>query len=334
MKLIFTNVFLFLVFAFTNAQVELNSIEGGRISCGDKNGNVLYSCPVSEVFGDRRIPSLSEIRLNAGLTGTLSAACQQQIEDARERYGKSDGSGADERRILNQFCSHKEGWVEYNPGACEAGGPPPICPVDHWYKDPNSMNKWNQLQQAKYNERLQEAVGIAQSCAANEKANAAATTATPDPGAKTFHGGVNDSNPTDSSKLKGNKSASGAGGNGTSGPTCGSISNAGGNFQLFQDQYVSYQCNLSLNNCVQCTGYGVNSYTATLTVNNNSSQTIFVTQMGANFSDVGCSVSSLDCPAGMVNGFTSASFDYRGRVSPPDFLFQLCADHYYHHITR
>ena len=34
--------------------------------------------------------------------------------------------------IANNYCSHQEGWVEKVPGTCDAGGPPPICPVDHW----------------------------------------------------------------------------------------------------------------------------------------------------------------------------------------------------------
>lgn len=34
----------------------------------------------------------------------------------------------------NRLKTAKEGWEEYNPGTCGAGGPPPICVVNHWFK--------------------------------------------------------------------------------------------------------------------------------------------------------------------------------------------------------
>jgi DNA repair exonuclease SbcCD ATPase subunit len=34
----------------------------------------------------------------------------------------------------NRKKSAQSGWKEYNPGTCSAGGPPPICEVDHWYR--------------------------------------------------------------------------------------------------------------------------------------------------------------------------------------------------------
>jgi hypothetical protein len=38
-------------------------------------------------------------------------------------------------QLANQHCSYNQGWVEYTPGQCNAGGPPPICPVNHWYQN-------------------------------------------------------------------------------------------------------------------------------------------------------------------------------------------------------
>lgn len=35
---------------------------------------------------------------------------------------------------INRRKSAQSGWKEHNPGACGAGGPPPICPVNHWYR--------------------------------------------------------------------------------------------------------------------------------------------------------------------------------------------------------
>ncbi|HMR19213.1 MAG TPA: hypothetical protein PKA53_07925 [Sphingobacterium sp.] len=34
----------------------------------------------------------------------------------------------------NRLKSARSGWKEYNPGSCSAGGPPPICVVEHWYR--------------------------------------------------------------------------------------------------------------------------------------------------------------------------------------------------------
>jgi len=36
------------------------------------------------------------------------------------------------------------GWVENVPGTCRAGGPPPICPANHWHRDANSIQEWRQ----------------------------------------------------------------------------------------------------------------------------------------------------------------------------------------------
>jgi hypothetical protein len=52
-------------------------------------------------------------------------------------------------RLANQACSYKLGWVEREPGECEAGGPPPICPVDHWVQRPAQA-------EAEWKKRLEE----------------------------------------------------------------------------------------------------------------------------------------------------------------------------------
>ena len=35
---------------------------------------------------------------------------------------------------INRRKSAQRGWKEYSPGTCSAGGPPPICPAEHWYR--------------------------------------------------------------------------------------------------------------------------------------------------------------------------------------------------------
>jgi len=47
----------------------------------------------------------------------------------------------------NRKKSAQSGWKEYSPGTCGAGGPPPICPVNHWYSVSVSeaMREYNAL---------------------------------------------------------------------------------------------------------------------------------------------------------------------------------------------
>lgn len=48
---------------------------------------------------------------------------------------------------INRLKSAQSGWKEYNPGSCGAGGPPPICPVNHWHKVSvsDAMREYNEL---------------------------------------------------------------------------------------------------------------------------------------------------------------------------------------------
>jgi hypothetical protein len=65
--------------------------------------------------------------------------------------------------LANRACSAMNGWVEYTPGTCQAGGPPPICKANHWYQDPlTSVARWRQDNAKKYRER--EDVLIASTC--------------------------------------------------------------------------------------------------------------------------------------------------------------------------
>jgi hypothetical protein len=53
----------------------------------------------------------------------------------------------------NRRNSAQSGWREHNPGTCGAGGPPPICPVDHWYRVSTSeaMQEYNRMLQEELN---------------------------------------------------------------------------------------------------------------------------------------------------------------------------------------
>ena len=66
-------------------------------------------------------------------------SCTDEINRKRSAWRADDEKDID--RIVNEYCSHKSGWTEFNPGACNAGGPPPICTANHWYKDPVMADK-------------------------------------------------------------------------------------------------------------------------------------------------------------------------------------------------
>jgi hypothetical protein len=101
-----------------------------------------------------RIPSLSSISVSPG--------CGDKVKQRLEQF--KDGDLANSRLLQNQLKSHQEGWVEYSPGTCEAGGPPPLCPVNHWYRDPNSMSKWNEEQARVKADRENQVRELANSC--------------------------------------------------------------------------------------------------------------------------------------------------------------------------
>lgn len=74
----------------------------------------------------------------------VSPACKEQARRAIQNWINEDM--ADWEKLSNQACSYALGWVEKVPGTCGAGGPPPLCPVDHWEQRPAEAEaKWNQL---------------------------------------------------------------------------------------------------------------------------------------------------------------------------------------------
>jgi len=50
---------------------------------------------------------------------------------------------------INRRNSAQSGWKEHSPGTCTAGGPPPICPRDHWYRVSvqEAMQEYNRMLQ-------------------------------------------------------------------------------------------------------------------------------------------------------------------------------------------
>jgi hypothetical protein len=68
-----------------------------------------------------------------GVPGTkLRPDCLRTHDTLVERYRREDAKQWE--KLRNQARSYAAGWREKEPGRCTAGGPPPICPRDHWYK--------------------------------------------------------------------------------------------------------------------------------------------------------------------------------------------------------
>src|SRR5687768_4064975 len=63
----------------------------------------------------------------------ISKECARKIKDQRQQW--LDDDQREWPRLRNIACSYQHGWIEINEGECQAGGPPPCCPVEHWYKD-------------------------------------------------------------------------------------------------------------------------------------------------------------------------------------------------------
>ena len=136
--------------ALTAGAVPAQSLDHLSKACqGDINrdGRVVANNPI--VLGQVVIPlRLPEPRvLLANCSGPCIARADSQVAEWRRR----DIANWD--RVSNRTCSHMLGWVEKNPGTCRAGGPPPICPVDHWTRVPTSPDFWREKEEEVRRER-------------------------------------------------------------------------------------------------------------------------------------------------------------------------------------
>lgn len=163
------SVFFFLIIvAIGKGQTTPHAIKNGVLICNDSNGTVYSTREFKEIMNERT-PQLSEVLSGSGGIH-IYGDCSDQISKMLLNYKNSDGSGSDEIRLANQYCSHVAGWIEFDPGACSAGGPPPICKINHWYKDPNrSMSIWKNEQSKIYTQRLKNAKNLLKSCNENTK---------------------------------------------------------------------------------------------------------------------------------------------------------------------
>jgi len=97
---------------------------------------------------------------------TIPNSCSALLASKSEEFSARDRS--DWPRLSNEACSHRRGYVERVPGTCTAGGPPPICKVDHWTRDPNAMSRWNNQQRDVFLAREREMHALACTCFLND----------------------------------------------------------------------------------------------------------------------------------------------------------------------
>jgi hypothetical protein len=113
---------------------------------------------VADVLGGR-YPVVSDL--------PVSSTCKEAMQSRILGWAREDL--ANWGQLSNQACSHALGWIERVPGTCQAGGPPPICPVDHWIRNPGAAQaRWRTLQAQKAMQRDDEVTSAACGCYAAE----------------------------------------------------------------------------------------------------------------------------------------------------------------------
>ncbi|MGN6420990.1 MAG: hypothetical protein ACTHMC_25990 [Pseudobacter sp.] len=75
----------------------------------------------------------------------LGVQKQESINNAKRRLAEAIERTKNEASWKNRLQTAQDGWEEKSPGTCSAGGPPPICPANHWFKTTTaaSMAKYN-----------------------------------------------------------------------------------------------------------------------------------------------------------------------------------------------
>lgn len=106
-----------------------------------------------------------EYFINGSYSLKLGGRCGDPVAKALAQYRQRDESNW--AYLRNLSCTHQAGWIEVKEGICDAGGPPPICPVkDHWVKvDPQqAITKFKARMKKTYEERLQLLGNMISSC--------------------------------------------------------------------------------------------------------------------------------------------------------------------------
>lgn len=94
-------------------------------------------------------------------------SCYKKVMDKIESYKADDRANFDYLR--NVACSHASNWTEIKEGECNAGGPPPCCPVQHWRKDPQAWTIFKNKMSIVKEKRATELEKIFEGCTKNLK---------------------------------------------------------------------------------------------------------------------------------------------------------------------
>lgn len=120
------------------------------------------------------LSGLNSIDLCAENLGTIPNVlatrpeCRQKLNEMIAEWNRED---ANDKSLHNRYQSALDGWVEKEPGMCSAGGPPPICPANHWIKDPDrAMDEFNKFISTIKNRREKQALSMIAACQKNGEA--------------------------------------------------------------------------------------------------------------------------------------------------------------------
>jgi hypothetical protein len=111
-----------------NSEEKANhKISNGIVKC-DGGASIL----LSDLLSQRSVSSPS-LSYNAAVPENCSARfVSSEIDKLIQTFKNEDKNNI--KSVINNFCSHYDGWIEYHAGTCQAGGPPPICTASHWKK--------------------------------------------------------------------------------------------------------------------------------------------------------------------------------------------------------
>jgi hypothetical protein len=141
LKRICTSILLLCFFAQTKSQTAPD-IHDAKFTKTCKSGNKIT------------LEELLRQRIPYGFVDNpaILPECAKRLKPLIKNFEQEDM--AIWEQLSNQYCSHKEGWVEKVPGTCDAGGPPPICRIDHWDYSPDlAAQRWSNLQSDIFNKR-------------------------------------------------------------------------------------------------------------------------------------------------------------------------------------
>lgn len=95
----------------------------------------------------------------------ITVECEEKIKKKRDEFEADDFKNF--AYLKKVACSYAAGWVENIEDECQAGGPPPCCPVQHWHKDPNALEIYKKKMRAVHDKRWNEINEIYKSCMKN-----------------------------------------------------------------------------------------------------------------------------------------------------------------------